>query len=264
MLFDLRGRGRRRTVRVIYVGLALLMGSGLVLFGIGSFGGSGVLSNLSGNEGTGGSSFSGQIKKYQKITREQPSNASAWEQLTKAMLREANGEAYVNASGEVTGKGKALYGQAAQAWSTYLALDPSNPNPELALLMRNVYSPLGLNEPAKAVQILQLVVAAKPNVAAYYAELAEYAYKAKNVRVGDLASEKAVSLAPTSEKARLKTELAEFKANPSGEKIYTTTTNGKTYTGTLNAKKELQATEVKSTSTPSTTSTSTTTSSKKK
>ena len=31
MLFDLRGRGRRRTVRVIYTGLAVLMGVGLVL-----------------------------------------------------------------------------------------------------------------------------------------------------------------------------------------------------------------------------------------
>ncbi len=42
MLFDLRGRGRRRTVRVIYTGLALLMGVGLVGFGIGGgFGGGG-------------------------------------------------------------------------------------------------------------------------------------------------------------------------------------------------------------------------------
>ena len=35
MLFDLRGRGRRRTVQVIYLSLAVLMGGGLVLFGIG-------------------------------------------------------------------------------------------------------------------------------------------------------------------------------------------------------------------------------------
>ena len=35
MLFDLRGRGRRRTVQVIYLSLAILMGGGLVLFGIG-------------------------------------------------------------------------------------------------------------------------------------------------------------------------------------------------------------------------------------
>ena len=35
MLFDLRGSGRRRVVKVVYVTLALLMGGGLVLFGIG-------------------------------------------------------------------------------------------------------------------------------------------------------------------------------------------------------------------------------------
>ena len=45
MLFDLRGRGRRRTVRVIYIGLAVLIGLGLVGFGIGGgFGGGGILS----------------------------------------------------------------------------------------------------------------------------------------------------------------------------------------------------------------------------
>ena len=35
MLFDLRGRHRRRAVKVIYIGLALLIGVGLVGFGIG-------------------------------------------------------------------------------------------------------------------------------------------------------------------------------------------------------------------------------------
>ncbi len=38
MLFDLRGRGRRRTVKIVYITLALLMGGGLVLFGIGGGG----------------------------------------------------------------------------------------------------------------------------------------------------------------------------------------------------------------------------------
>src|ERR687890_339893 len=35
MLFDLRGAGRRTTVKVVYLTLAVLMGGGLVLFGIG-------------------------------------------------------------------------------------------------------------------------------------------------------------------------------------------------------------------------------------
>jgi len=38
MLFDLRGRGRRRTIKFVYITLAVLMGGGLVLFGIGGGG----------------------------------------------------------------------------------------------------------------------------------------------------------------------------------------------------------------------------------
>ena len=41
MLFDLRSRGRRRTVQAVYLGLALLMGGGLVLFGVGAGNGNG-------------------------------------------------------------------------------------------------------------------------------------------------------------------------------------------------------------------------------
>ncbi|MGA2321146.1 MAG: hypothetical protein ABSG95_10475 [Solirubrobacteraceae bacterium] len=224
MLFDLRGRGRRRTVRVIYVGLALLMGVGLVGFGIGGgFGGGGLLNAASNNEGSNSASFANQIKKYQKLTGEQPSNVSAWENLTKALLHEAGGEAYVSSAGVLTSKGKELFSRVAQAWNSYLALNPPKPNPELAQLMLAVFSESGLNQPAAAVQVLQLVVAAKPTNAAYYAQLAEYAYKANNVRVGDLASAKAVSLAPAAERARVQSELAALKKNPSGNGAATAT-----------------------------------------
>jgi hypothetical protein len=251
MLFDLRGRGRRRTVRVLYTGLALLMGVGLVGFGIGGgFGSGGIINSLTNSEGSSSTSFASQIKKYRKLTQEQPNDLSAWENLTKNILHEAGGEQFVTSSGTVTSQGKTLFKQAAQAWDSYVALNPPKPNAELAQLMESVYGEAGLNEPAKEVEILQIAVAARPTDAALYASLAEYAYKAKNVSIGDLASEKAVSLAPASERTRVKNELAEVKANPSGEKTYTTTTNGKTYTGKLNAKKELQATEVKTTTAP--------------
>lgn len=271
MLFDLRGRGRRRTVRIIYTGLALLMGVGLVGFGVGGgFGGGGILSGLNNGEGGGGgASYSSQIKKYRKLTQEQPKNPGPWENLAKLIYREAGNEPYTTSSGEVTSKGKELFKQAAEAWSGYIAANPPKPNVELAQLMANVYGEAGLNNAAKAVEVLQIVVAARPTSAALYAQLAEYAYKANNVRVGDLASEKAVALAPASERKRVKTALAEVKANPSGEKTYTTTTNGKTYVGKLNSKGELKATEVKTTptttgkaSTTSSTGTSTTTKTK--
>jgi hypothetical protein len=259
MLFDLRGRHRRRLVRVIYAGLAVLFGSGLVLFGVGGFGGTGILTSLTGNEGGSHASFSAQIEKYRKLTRKQPNDTSAWEGLAKNLLHEASGEAYVTSAGTVTAKGKEYFRQAAQAWTSYLALNPPKPNPELAQLMSTVYGEAGLNEPAKAVEVLEIAVADRPTDAALYATLAEYAYKAHNTREGDLASEKAVALAPASERVRVKDDLAEVKANPSGEKTFTTTTNGKTYVGKLNSKGELKGTEVKTTPT-STGSTSTTSS----
>ncbi len=248
MLFDLRGRGRRRMVRVIYTGLALLMGVGLVGFGIGGgFGGGGLLSAATNNEGGGSASFASQIKKYRKLTQEQPSNVGAWENLTKALLHEAGGEAYVTSAGKVTSKGRELFKQSAQAWASYTALNPPKPSLELAKEMLRVFGEEGLNQPAAAVQVLQLVVAAEPTNTAYYASLAQYAYKANNQRVGDLASARAVSLAPSAQRTRLKTELAEVKKNPSGERPYTITTNGKTYVGKLNSKREFKATEVKTT-----------------
>jgi hypothetical protein len=246
MLFDLRGRGRRRTVRVLYTGLAVLMGVGLVGFGIGGgFGGGGLLTSISKGEGGGGggASYAAQVKKYRKLTEKDPSDASAWENLAKNIYHEAGNEPYTTNAGAVTSKGMGLFKQAAQAWSSYLALNPSKPNGELAQLMENVYGEGGLNEPAKEVEVLQITVAAKPTDAALYAALAEYAYKAHNTRLGDLSSAKAVSLAPAAQRARVKAELAEVKANPSGEKSYTTTTDGKTYAGKLNSKGELKDTE---------------------
>jgi hypothetical protein len=256
MLFDLRGRHRRRAVKVIYIGLALLIGGGLILFGVGAgTGGGGLLNAATENEGSGGASFSSQIKKYEKATKANPSNVAAWEKLTAAELHEAGGEAYVNSNGQPTSKGKELFSKTARSWESYLALNPPKPSVELAKLMVRVFGEEGLNQPASAVQVLQLVVAAEPKNASYYAALAEYAYKAKNTRVGDLASSRAVSLAPAAQRPRVKSELEAVKKSPSGGETFTTTTNGKTLTGKTGPNGTFTGTVVKTTPSPSTTST---------
>jgi hypothetical protein len=212
MLFDLRGRHRRRLVKVIYIGLALLIGVGLVGFGIGSFGsGGGIVSSLTSNEGSSSTSFAKEVTKYKKLVAEQPRNATYWEQLASAQLHEAGSEAYVTSSGAVTSKGKQLFKELSQSWNSYVALDPVKANPELAQRMLTVYGEQGLNEPAAEVGVLQIVVAARPTDFAYFAQLAEYAYKAKDAEIADLAAAKAVSLAPAADKAKLKKELAEIK-----------------------------------------------------
>ena len=54
MLFDLRSGGRRRTVKAVYLALALLMFVGFVGFGIGSSGLSGSIGDLIRDSGTSG------------------------------------------------------------------------------------------------------------------------------------------------------------------------------------------------------------------
>lgn len=231
MLFDLRSRGRRRTTRVVYMGLALLFGVGFIGFGVGvGGGGGGILNSLTENEGSGGATFAKEIAKYRKLTQEHPNNVGYWEELLKAQLHEAGNEAYVS-HGQITSKGKELFGQTAASWRSYLALASAKPNPELAQLMVVVFGREGLDEPAAEVQVLQIVVAARPTSASYYATLAEYAYLAHNVREGDLASEKAVSLAPAAQRAQIKAQLAEIKKNPNaGSEESAVSTGGQKYT----------------------------------
>jgi hypothetical protein len=79
--------------------------------------------------------------------------------------------------------------------------------------MVNVLGEGGAEAPTAEVQALQIVIAAQPPSAALYAALAQYAYQAGNKRQGDLASEKAVALAPAAQRAQLKGELAAMKKN---------------------------------------------------
>jgi hypothetical protein len=233
MLFDLRGRGRRRTVQATYIVLAVIFGLGFVGLGVGGgFGSGGIFSAFTGNEGSGGTSYSSEIKKYERLTRLQPGSVEAWEKLLQAQLHEAGGEAYVSRTGGITGKGKELYARIASSWRHYLTLNPSHPSIPLAKEVLLVFGEEGLNEPSAAVQVLQIIVAAEPNSTHYYSFLADYAYRAKNTRVGDLAAAKAVAVAPPEQRARVKTELEAIKKNPSGgnPEVATATTNGKTFT----------------------------------
>jgi hypothetical protein len=233
MLFDLRGRGRRRTVQVIYIGLALLFLVGFVGLGVGvGGGGGGILNAFTGESGAPKASFAGQVKKFQKLVAEQPKSVSAWEGLTTAQLHEAGGEAYVS-NGKLTSKGKELFTQIAHSWNSYLALNPPKPNAQLAQEMERVFGEEGLNQPAEEVKVLQVVLAVKPELtpqyeSSLYASMAEYAYKAHNTRIGDLASEKAISLAAPAERAKLKKALAELKKSAASTTSSTATTSSAT------------------------------------
>jgi hypothetical protein len=243
MLFDLRARGRRRTVQVVYVGLALLFLVGFVGFGVGVGGGGGgsPIEAIFGNkEGSAASGYTKQVAEAEKRTRKNPSEAAAWAALAEARFRQASGnEYYDEEKQQFTSKGKEKLAKVVAAWNQYVALKPSSPPLTITNDMIRVFGEEGLNEPAEAVAVLQYVIPTRSASVALYGDLAKYAYQAKNVSVGDLASQKTISLTPAVDRKKVEEELAEIKANPTGSitnQTYTSTTNGKVYTVKLGPK----------------------------
>src|SRR3954453_7940681 len=86
MLFDLRGRGRQRTVKIIYVFLAILMGGGLVFFGIGGNTKGGLFDAFNGSSsgGNGEERLQKQITQAERTLRTNPADNAARIQLVRA------------------------------------------------------------------------------------------------------------------------------------------------------------------------------------
>src|SRR5215210_7269680 len=135
MLFDLRGRGRRRTVQVIYLSLALLMGGGLVLFGIGGATSGGLVDAIQGNSGSVNADdvFQKRVDAMEKRTQTNPRDAAAWNELASLHFSVAgSGENYDQTQRVYTTKGTAELRRAAAAWRRYLALEPPKPDASTA------------------------------------------------------------------------------------------------------------------------------------
>jgi hypothetical protein len=224
MLFDLRSRGRRRTIQAVYLGLALLMGGGLVLFGVGAGNGFGGILNAFTGNGSGsnqGQVVSQQEKDALKATRLRPTDPSAWSAVVQARYTSASqGNDYnpnvVNpdgTTGAYTAAGKKELAATGDAWQHYVQLTKT-PDPNLALLVARVYDVLGQYK--QEANAWQVVTAANPTTPTYFAYLAVAAYKSKDVRVGDLAAAKAVSLTPKAQQAALQQQLTSAKATASG------------------------------------------------
>jgi hypothetical protein len=212
MLFDLQSRGRRGAVKVIYLMLAVILGGGLVLFGVGTgTGGGGLLDVFKGGNANPTAQISSLEKRASGEVRQNPQNPQAWADLARARYQTAGqGENYDPTQGTFTEAGKTKLGTAASAWKRYLALNPPHPDATLARLMATAYSEAGLNDPAGASSALEIVTQAQPS-ASSFGLLAQYAYLAGQLRKGDLAAAKAVQLAPKVRQKLVKTQLATSK-----------------------------------------------------
>jgi hypothetical protein len=222
MLFDLRGAGRRTTVKVVYLTLALLMGGGLVLFGIGGDVSGGLVDAITERGGASETSLdrfrerATQAQQRAEASRDDP---AAWADAARARFQLASAEEFFDRqTGQFTEEGKAQLRLAAQAWERHLALDPRQPDDGVASLMVQAYSQFGLNEPAKAVQAQEVITEARPK-SATFASLAVLAYQAGQTRKGDLASKEALRLADKDERNTLKSQLDAAKQQSASQQL---------------------------------------------
>jgi hypothetical protein len=207
MLFDLRGRGRRRTIQVIYASLALLMGGGLIFFGIGGATSGGLFDALGGSNNSSSSSdvVQKRVDALEKRVQTNPRDAAGWAALATVQFQIANSEGYDQTTQQYSDKGRERLGEAASAWERYLALNPPNVDANVARQMVQAYGPTGLQRYDKATAAQEVVIdAQKSPPAALYAQLSIFAHGAGQTRKATLARDKAVALTPAAQRKQIK------------------------------------------------------------
>src|SRR5215212_8874215 len=209
MLFDLQGK-RRRLVQGTYLILAILMGGGLVLFGVGSGDISGGLFDAitgkdSNSTSSANSAVTKRIEKDKKALALNPKNQAALADLVRSHYQLATDDTDVN-TGAFGSEGKAELEKASAAWKRYIAA-AEKPSDSLASLMLQAYSEGGLNKADEAAEAAELIANARPSAQAYLT-LTTYAAKAGQTRKAKRAGIKAVDLAPKGQKKLVKKQAA--------------------------------------------------------
>jgi hypothetical protein len=211
VLFDLRGRGRRRTVQGIYLLLAIVLGGGLVLFGVGAGNGNGGLLNAFGGGGNG-SAQTQQLNQTEKSAIAQakanPNSAAAWANLLEAYYSGAQASV-PSGTTTFTGAAKHTLVLATDAWQHYQQL-VKKPDPTVATIAANAYG--YLQQYKQQAAALQVVTASAPSATTFY-NLAVAAYQGKITSLGDLAAQKAIALEPKAQRLQLQTQLKQIRTS---------------------------------------------------
>jgi hypothetical protein len=227
MLFDLKGR-RRRVVQVTYVGLAVLIGGGLVLSGIGSDASGGLLDALVGGDGNSSSDdakkpLNNQIKAAEEKLRTNPEDRAALATLVRAHFGLAGLEQGTDpktGATTVNDKGVAEMRKSAAAWKRYMATDPEKIDTGLAATAIQIYRVIGLPESQTDKNELVVAptraIAEQENSVDAYIRLVAVATQAGDTRTAGLAERKALTFAKSKdEKATIKERIETEKQSAS-------------------------------------------------
>jgi hypothetical protein len=226
MLFDLRGRGRRNTVKMIYVFLAILMGGGLVLFGIGGATSGGLVDAITGSSGGGDTSqkrFEKQEAAAEAKLKANPKDQAAYLDLVRARVHLAGtGDRFDANANTYTAAGKAQLRKAVTAWNQYEALNPKPSDQQARVASQMVQTFVSLNDLNGATGAQEIVAEAR-NTAGTYSQLAVLAYQAGQTRKGDLAGKKALSLTDKDLRSSLKSDLDQAKSQAAAAAVQQST-----------------------------------------
>jgi hypothetical protein len=207
MLFDLQGK-RRRVVQATYLTLAVLMGGGLVFFGIGSDATGGLADLLGGSSGGGGSSDPIE-KRIEKNEDRLAKGGAAREAALKELVRDYYALATSQVEAGTVGfpdDAKDDLGKAADAWQRYLKVELEKPDPATAAFALQIYDVVALNKPAEA-QDAAAIIAGAENDWQSYLRVVQYATLAGDTRTADLAGQKAIDLAKKGERKQVREQV---------------------------------------------------------
>jgi hypothetical protein len=224
VLFDLQSPRRRRFIRVVFGGLALIFAISFVFLGVGTGGGGFSFSDLfGGGSGSSSTAFDGDIKDAQAKLAVNPNDTTTLASLVQLQYSAANSN--TDSNGAPTSDGVEHLREAADAWNKYVKASKGNISPTAAVYALNTFDLLArldfsqartdtsttealsdinaaVDDWKSAAQAQQVLIEKQPKktTSNSYATLAQYLYLAGDTKGGDQAAAqaKAVKGADTS------------------------------------------------------------------
>lgn len=208
MLFDLQGK-RRRLVQATYLMLAVLMGGGLVLFGIGGDVSGGLFDAFSDRSNSGNDVVEERVEKNEDKVASNPRSVVAHKELVRDYYALAVAQA--SDQGVFPAEAQDDLRKASDHWNTYLGAEKGDPDTSLARVAVQIYDVSALNQPQQAVKAARLI-AAEANDPQSYLQLVQYALLAGDKRVEKLAAAKVMTLVPKNQRAAARKQLQDLRA----------------------------------------------------
>ncbi len=198
-------------MQATYLSLAVLMGGGLVLFGIGGDVSGGLFNAFEGGGGgNANAALEERIDRQEERLQANPQNTALLQSLVRDYYQLATSQQPSGAT-EFPADAKDDLRQAGVYWQRYLeAESEEKPTESTALFALRVYDVGALNQPKEAQRAATIIAEAQNNSSAYL-QLVAYAALAKDKRTANLAALKAVDLAPKNQRKQVKLQAEALK-----------------------------------------------------